>query len=67
VRVFRSYPALAYQGLRFALTGLSSYLLYVFLFFVFSRVLGDYASLTLAYVAVAALHFVASKYFTYES
>jgi putative flippase GtrA len=65
VRVFRSYPALAYQGLRFALTGLASYLLYVSLFFVFSQMLREYTSLTLAYIAAAALHFVASKYFTF--
>ena len=63
--MFRLYPALAYQGLRFALTGLASYLLYVSLFFVFSQVLGEYTSLTLAYMAAAALHFVASKYFTF--
>jgi putative flippase GtrA len=55
----------AHQGLRFALTGLSSYLLYVSLFFVFSQVLREYTSLTLAYMAAAVLHFVASKYFTF--
>ena len=63
--MFRLYPALAFQGLRFALTGLASYLLYVFLFFVFSQTLREYISLTLAYLAAAALHFVASKYFTF--
>ena len=56
---------MAYQGLRFALTGLSSYLLYVSYFLSFSHVLGEYASLTLAYMAAAALYFVASKYFTF--
>jgi putative flippase GtrA len=65
VRVFRSHPALTYQGLRFALTGLASYLLYVSLFFVLSQVLREYTSLTLAYLTAAALHFVASKYFTF--
>ena len=65
MRVFRLYQDLAYQCLRFALTGLSSYLLYVFLFLVFSHVLGENTSLILAYIAAAALHFVASKYFTF--
>jgi putative flippase GtrA len=63
--MFRSHSAVAYQGLRFALTGLSSYLLYVFLFFVFSHVLGEHVSLALAYITAAALYFVASKYFTF--
>jgi putative flippase GtrA len=63
--MFRLYPALACQGLRFALTGLASYLLYVFLFFAFSQTLREYISLTLAYMVAAALHFVASKYFTF--
>jgi putative flippase GtrA len=61
----RLYPDLAFQGLRFALTGLASYLLYVFLFFVFSQTLPEYISLTLAYLMAAALYFVASKYFTF--
>src|SRR4029434_3006168 len=63
--MLRSHSALAYQGLRFVLTGLSSYLLYVFLFFVFSRVLGEHAALALAYMTAAALYFAASKYFTF--
>ena len=63
VRIFRLYPALAYQDLRFALTGLASYLLYVSFFFVFSQMLPEYASLTSANILAAALHFVASKYF----
>ena len=65
MRVFRLYPALVYQGLRFALTGLASYLLYVSLFFAFSQVFREYTSLTLAFIAAATLHFVASKYFTF--
>ena len=63
--MLRSHSALVYQGLRFALTGLSSYLIYVFLFFVFSPVLGEHAALALAYMTAAALYFAASKYFTF--
>jgi hypothetical protein len=57
VRMFRLYPALADQDLRFALTGLARYLLYVSLFFVFSQMLPEYASLTSANILAAALHF----------
>lgn len=63
--MFRLHRDLLYLGLRFAVTGLSSYLLYVFLFFVLSRVLGEYTALVLAYVTATMLHFVASKYFTF--
>ena len=65
VRMFGLHPALIYQGLRFALTGLSSYLFYVFLFFALSHVFGEYTALILAYVTATAAHFVASKYFTF--
>lgn len=65
MRMFGLHPALIYQGLRFALTGLSSYLFYVFLFFALSHVFGEYTSLILAYVTATAVHFVASKYFTF--
>jgi putative flippase GtrA len=65
VRTFNDHSALVYQGLRFGLTGLSSYLVYVSFFFLLSRLFSEYPSLIVAYVAAAALHFVASKYFTF--
>jgi putative flippase GtrA len=67
VRVFRPNWSLAFQGFRFALTGLSSYLLYVLLFYILARriEIDEYASLVAAYISAAALYFVASKYFTF--
>jgi putative flippase GtrA len=64
--MLHSAPALFYQGLRFGLTGLASYLLYIFLFFILSQRADEYVSLTIAYTLAAAAHFVASKYFTFQ-
>jgi putative flippase GtrA len=64
-RAFSAATNPVLQGLRFAVTGLSSYLFYVALFFVFCHVADRYASLTVAYITAAAAHFVASKYFTF--
>lgn len=67
--VYRSNWSLAFQGFRFALTGLSSYLLYALLFYILARriEIDEYASLVAAYMSAAALYFVASKYFTFSS
>lgn len=69
MRAFRPSWDLAFEGFRFALTGLSSYLLYVLLFNILSRKIGidEYASLVAAYIFAAVLYFVASKYFTFSS
>ena len=69
MRVFRPNQSLALEGFRFALTGLSSYLLYVLLFYILSRRIGidEYASLVVTYMSAAVLYFVASKYFTFTS
>jgi len=69
VRVFRPNRSLASEGFRFALTGFSSYLLYVLLFYILSRRIGfdEYASLVATYMSAAVLYFVASKYFTFSS
>ena len=63
--VFRPSWNLVFEGLRFALTGLSSYLLYALLFYIFSRRLDENTSLVVAYISAAVLYFVASKYFTF--
>jgi putative flippase GtrA len=67
VPAFRPSWALAFEGFRFGLTGLSSYLLYVFVFSILARAIGidEYASLVAAYMFAAILYFVASKYFTF--
>jgi putative flippase GtrA len=67
VRVFRRNRGLALEGFRFALTGLSSYLLYVLLFYILSGRIDEYASLVAAYMSAGVLYFVASKYFTFTS
>jgi putative flippase GtrA len=69
VRAFKPSWDLAFQAFRFALTGLSSYLLYVLLFYILARriEIDEYASLVAAYMSAAALYFVASKYFTFSS
>ena len=67
MRVFRPNRSLAFEGFRFALTGLSSYLLYVLLFHILSGRIDEYASLVAAYMSAAVLYFVASKYFTFTS
>jgi putative flippase GtrA len=69
VRAFKPSWDLAFEGFRFALTGLSSYLLYVLLFYILARriEIDEYASLVAAYMSAAALYFVASKYFTFSS
>ena len=69
MRVFRPNRSLAFEGFRFALTGFSSYLLYVLLFYILSRRIGfdEYASLVATYMSAAVLYFVASKYFTFTS
>ncbi|MBI5132526.1 MAG: GtrA family protein [Rhodopseudomonas palustris] len=64
-RAFDAAPALALQGLRFIITGVSSYVLYIVLFYFLSRHAGEYVSLVVSYVVAAAAHFVASKYFTF--
>jgi putative flippase GtrA len=65
VQTFNAYSGVFHQGLRFGLTGLSSYLAYIALFFLLSHLFGEYPSLIAAYVTAAALHFFASKYFTF--
>ena len=65
MQTFSSYSSLFYQGLRFGITGLSSYLVYIALFFLLSNLFSEYPSLIVAYVSAAALHFLASKYFTF--
>ena len=65
--VFRPNRSLALEGSKFALTGLSSYVLYVLLFHILSGRIDEYASLVAAYVSAAVLYFVASKYFTFTS
>jgi putative flippase GtrA len=69
VWVYRPNWSVAFQGFRFALTGLSSYLLYALLFYILARriEIDEYASLVAAYMSAAALYFVASKYFTFSS
>jgi putative flippase GtrA len=69
MRLFSPSWSLAFEGFRFALTGLSSYLLYALLFYILSRRIGigEYASLVAAYMSAAVLYFVASKYFTFTS
>jgi putative flippase GtrA len=65
--VFRPNRSLAFEGFRFALTGFSSYLLYVLLFYILSGRFDEYASLVATYMFAAVLYFVASKYFTFTS
>jgi putative flippase GtrA len=65
VLISRLSWAVVFQGIRFVLTGLSTYLVYIILFYLLSRTLEEHASLILAYISASALHFVASKYFTF--